>query len=51
MTSSLKISPTRQLRQKLLIKYHEGINGGHLGFKKTLIKLKNDFIIRECKKK
>ena len=31
------------MHQKLLIKYHEGIGGGHLGFEKTLIKLKEQF--------
>ena len=43
MTSSLRIIPPRQLRQEILIKYHEGIGGGHLGFEKTFIKLKERF--------
>ena len=31
------------MRQEILINYHEGIGGGHLGFKKTFIKLKERF--------
>ena len=38
-----KIIPPRHLRQELLIKYHEGIGGGHLGFEKTFVKLKERF--------
>ena len=38
-----KIIVPRHLRQDLLIKYHEGIGGGHLGFEKTYIKLKERF--------
>ena len=39
----MKIILPRQLRQEILIKYHEGIGGGHLGFEKTFIKLKERF--------
>ena len=35
--------PPRQLRQEILINYHENIGGGHLGFEKTFIKLKERF--------
>ena len=43
MTSCSKIIPPRQLRQEILIKYYENIGGGHLGFEKTFIKLKEQF--------
>ena len=43
MNSSSKIIPPRHLGQKLLIKYHKGIGGGHLGFEKTFIQLKEQF--------
>ena len=46
-SSSSKIIPPRHLRQEILIKYHEGIGGGHLGFEKLLLSSKNDFIGRE----
>ena len=37
MTSSSKIIPPRHLRQEILIKYHEGIGGKHLGFENFLL--------------
>ena len=43
MTSSSRIIPPRQLRQELLIKYHEGIGGGHLSFENSFVKLKEQF--------
>ena len=42
-SSSSKIIPPRHLRQQILIKYHEGIGGGRLGFEKTFVKLKERF--------
>ena len=45
MTLSTKIIPPRHLRQEILIKYHEGIGGGHLGFEKTFVKLKERFYL------
>ena len=43
MTLSSKIISPRHLRQNILIKYHKGICGGHLGFTKTFVKLKEGF--------
>ena len=43
MASISKIILPRHLRQELLIKYHEGIGGGHLGFEKIFVKLKERF--------
>ena len=43
MILSAKIIPPRHLRQELLIKYHEGISGGHLGYDKTFVKIKERF--------
>ena len=42
-TLIFKIILPRHLRQELLIKYHEGIGGKHLGFEKTFVKLKERF--------
>ena len=38
-----KVIVPKQLRQELILKYHEGIGGGHLGFEKALIKIKKRF--------
>ena len=51
MTSSSKIIPPRHLRQEILIKYHEGIGGGHLGLDKTFVKLKERFYWPRMKEK
>ena len=40
---SSRVIPPKHLRQDLLRTYHEGIGGGHLGFEKTYLKLKERF--------
>ena len=39
----MKVIVPKQLRPELILKYHEGMGGGHLGFEKTLIKIKERF--------
>ena len=37
----VKVIVHNQIRQEFILKYHEGMGGGHFGFEKTLIKIKD----------